>query len=99
MAAAAPSRSRSYDSYNARRRLRRQAAIAVRSAERAKEAAAAAILQQRETRVVSIGTRRIPLGALAGTGTAHPFLPDGHAGTSCMACFGWSNDYRHWTAS
>lgn len=84
---------------NVRRRLRREAERVVRDAERAVETAAiiqAAARQQREVRVVSVGRRRIPLGALAGTDTGHPFVPDGHTGTSCMACFGWSNDFRHW---
>jgi len=50
---------------------------------------------QREIRVVRLPDRTIALGALAGTAVAHGFLPDLHTGTSCVACFGWSNDYRH----
>lgn len=41
------------------------------------------------------GDKAIAVGALAGTTVAHGFLPDQHTGTSCMACYGWSNDYRH----
>lgn len=97
----APSRSLRYDADNARRRAMRHAAIAARDAERARENAAivrhaASALQQREIRVVSVGHRRIALGALAGTDTGHPFMADGHTATSCLLCFGWSNDYRHW---
>lgn len=51
---------------------------------------------QREIRVVRLPGGPIALGALAGTSVAHPFVPDGHTGTSCMACFGWCTDYRHW---
>lgn len=51
---------------------------------------------QREVRVVRLPGGTIPLGAYAGTDTAHPHIPDGNTGTSCMGCFGWSNDARHW---
>lgn len=37
----------------------------------------------------------VPLGAFAGTATAHPHTPDSHTGTSCLLCFGWCNDPRH----
>lgn len=52
----------------------------------------------REVRVVRVGKARVAVGALAGTSTPHPFVPDGSTGTSCMACFGWCSDYRHWVA-
>lgn len=48
-----------------------------------------------DIRVVRLPRGNLPLGALAGTTTAHPFVPDGHTGTSCLLCFGWSNDVRH----
>lgn len=96
--AMAPSRHRRDAANNVRRRLRREADHAVRDAERAVETAAIiqAAARQREIRVVNIGRRRVALGAFAGTDIRHPFVPDGHTGTSCMACFGWSNDVRHW---
>lgn len=37
----------------------------------------------------------VRLGALAGTEVPHAFVPDGHTGTSCLACYGWCNDVRH----
>lgn len=97
-----PNRYRRDHVHNVRRRLRREAARVIRDAERAKETeallrAAERALQQREARVVHLPGGVIPLGALAGSDRAHPFVPDGHTGTLCMACFGWCNDYRHWT--
>jgi hypothetical protein len=51
---------------------------------------------RREARTVRLpGGRTFALGAYAGSGAAHPFVPDGGTSTSCMLCFGWSNDPRH----
>jgi hypothetical protein len=51
---------------------------------------------RREVRTVRLpGGRSFALGAYAGSGAAHPFVPDGGSSTSCMLCFGWSNDHRH----
>lgn len=51
---------------------------------------------RREPRVVRLTDgRRYGLGAYAASGAAHPFVPDGGTSTSCMLCFGWSNDSRH----
>lgn len=95
----APTRQRRDAANNVRRRLRREQARVIRDAERAVETAAivrAATRRPREVRAVSIGGRRVQLGAFAGTAITHPFVPDEHTGTSCMGCFGWSNDVRHW---
>lgn len=85
--------------HNAKRRLRRAADRAERDAREAAitvYAIARANTRQREIRVVRLPGGNMPLGALAGTDVAHPFVPDGHTGTSCMACFGWCTDFRHW---
>ncbi|MCW2768515.1 MAG: hypothetical protein JWO11_4474 [Nocardioides sp.] len=87
-----------YADQNAKRRLRRASDRAERDARDAvwiREAVARAQTRQREIRIVRLPGGNMPLGALAGADTVHPFVPDGHTGTSCMACFGWSNDYRH----
>jgi hypothetical protein len=90
-----------YVDQNAKRRLRRAAERAERDARDARdavwtrEAVARAQTRQREIRIVRLPGGTMPLGALAGADTVHPFVPDGHTGTSCMACFGWSNDVRH----
>jgi hypothetical protein len=52
---------------------------------------------QREIRVVRLPGGAMPLGALAATDVAHPFVPDGWTGSTCMACFGWCTDPRHWS--
>lgn len=49
----------------------------------------------REIRRIRLPGGFMPLGALAATTQPHPFVPDGNTGTSCLACFGWSNDVRH----
>lgn len=41
------------------------------------------------------GDKAIAVGALAGTTVAHGFLPDLETGSSCIACYGWQDDYRH----
>jgi hypothetical protein len=53
------------------------------------------LLIHREIRRVHLPGGPVPLGALAGTDTAHPFVPDGGIGTSCLLCFGWCSDPRH----
>lgn len=47
------------------------------------------------TRYVQLPGALVVLGGLAGNKSAHPFAPDGNAGTSCLACFGWADDARH----
>jgi hypothetical protein len=37
----------------------------------------------------------VKVGALAGTDTPHKHAGDAWTGSSCMACFGWSDDPRH----
>jgi hypothetical protein len=84
--------------FNAKRRLRRAAARAERETRETREtleAVARAQTRQRDIRIVRLPGGNMPLGALAGADTVHPFVPDQHTGTSCMACFGWSNDVRH----
>ncbi len=76
------------------RRIRKRDGLQARAADKA-VAAAVRILGRREVRVVRLPGANIPLGALACSDAPHPFVPDGHTGTSCMACFGWINDYRH----
>jgi len=49
----------------------------------------------REIRVVRLPRATIPLGAYATTGIKHDFAQDGHAGSMCLACFGWRDDPRH----
>lgn len=46
-------------------------------------------------RMIRLTGRVIAVGELAGTDLPHPHAPDDSTGTSCMACFGWSNDARH----
>jgi hypothetical protein len=53
------------------------------------------LLIHREIRRVHLPAGPVPLGALAGTGTPHGYVPDGGNGTSCMLCFGWCTDVRH----
>jgi hypothetical protein len=87
-----------YADQNTKRRLRRAGARAEREAQEALgtlKAVAHANSRTREIRVVRLPGGPIPLGAYAGTDIAHQFIPDGDTGTSCMGCFGWSNDYRH----
>jgi hypothetical protein len=96
----APSASPRYHADLKRRHRKREAARVARDAERARETAAvveqAVRSQEREVRVVRVGGRRMPLGVLAGTDRPHPYVADGHTGTTCQLCFGWSNDFRHW---
>lgn len=47
------------------------------------------------TRYVRLSAGTVRVGQLAGTAAPHPFAPDGHTGTSCMACYGWVSDPRH----
>lgn len=54
-----------------------------------------AAVVEREIRRVKVGSTLVPLGALAGTTTGHPFVPDDWSGTSCQLCYGWSDDSRH----
>ena len=49
----------------------------------------------RDIRRVRLPSGLVPLGALAATTTAHPFVPDGWTGTSCLLCYGWCSDVRH----
>lgn len=46
-------------------------------------------------RYAHLAASTIHVGQLAGTATRHPFAPDGHTGTSCLACYGWADDARH----
>lgn len=77
----------------AEKRERRRERQAISDA-KAVEAATRAI-QQREPRVVRLPGRNIRLGAYAGTSVPHGYVGDSNLGTSCMACFGWTDDYRH----
>lgn len=54
-----------------------------------------AAVVEREIRRVRVGNTVVPLGALAGTDSAHRFVADDWSGTSCQLCFGWYDDYRH----
>lgn len=54
-----------------------------------------AAVADREIRRVRYGSAVVPLGVLAGSGRAHSFVPDQASGTSCLLCFGWSDDNRH----
>lgn len=47
------------------------------------------------TRYVHLNDSIITVGGLVGSDALHPFAPDTHTGTSCLACFGWSDDARH----
>lgn len=47
------------------------------------------------TRYLRLPNGILPVGGLAGTDIAHPHIPDGHTGTSCLACYGWCTDPRH----
>lgn len=50
---------------------------------------------RREIRTVQMPSGPVQLGKFAGTKTAHPHVPDGWTGTSCVLCFGWCTDPRH----
>jgi hypothetical protein len=50
----------------------------------------------REVRTVQLRHGVVLVGQLACTGAPHPFIPDRHRGTSCLACYGWVDDPRHW---
>lgn len=51
---------------------------------------------ERPARYVRLsGGATVRVGALAGASTPHDHVPDGHTGSSCMACFGWHDDPRH----
>lgn len=39
----------------------------------------------------------VEVGQLAATNVVHPFIADEGTGTSCLACFGWSDDPKHTT--
>ena len=92
-----------YNAYNydrrAEHRAARRAMRAAHEAREARRAIEAAERRGREIRVLRLDSGSIPLGAYAGTDQAHEFVPDLNTGTSCMACFGWCTDYRHWAAS
>jgi len=47
------------------------------------------------TRYVQLIGGAVRVGQLAGTTHRHPFAPDGHTGTQCLACYGWTDDPRH----
>lgn len=34
-------------------------------------------------------------GQLAGTSARHPYAPDAGTGSTCLACWGYADDYRH----
>lgn len=81
---------------------RRKPAPARRNRTAARERATAEAIdaanrsRHREIRTVRLpGGKAYALGAYAGTGIAHPYVPDGGSSTSCQLCFGWSSDYRH----
>lgn len=63
----------------------------------AQAVAAVRVLAQCEVRVVRLGGVDVEVGGLACSDVQHPFVPDGHLGTQCMACFGWVSDCRHTT--
>lgn len=46
-------------------------------------------------RYVQLAGGTVRVGQLAGTDALHPFAPDGHSGSSCLACYGWPDDPRH----
>jgi hypothetical protein len=46
-------------------------------------------------RYVQLTAGTVRVGQLAATDARHPFAPDGHTGTSCLACYGWTDDARH----
>jgi hypothetical protein len=48
-----------------------------------------------EIRIMQLPKGAVRLGALAGTTVAHPFVPDGWTGSTCLVCFGWCTDPRH----
>lgn len=46
-------------------------------------------------RYVQLPAGTVRVGQLAGVTARHPFAPDEHTGTSCLACYGWADDVRH----
>jgi hypothetical protein len=46
-------------------------------------------------RYVRLRRGTVRVGQLATTGAFHPFAPDGHTGTACLARYGWVTDPRH----
>lgn len=94
----AATRAGRYVDQNTKRRLRRAIERAARDAMEAAitlEAVARAQTRQREIRVLRLPGGVLPLGVFAGTDTMHPPVPDPYTGSSCLACFGWTDDYRH----
>lgn len=93
----APEKVRSYVAERRRQlRAERRAAREAGAAREIEQAVRAANAHRREVRAVRLPDgRAFPLGAFAGTGQLHPFVPDGATSTSCRLCFGWSSDYRH----
>jgi hypothetical protein len=46
-------------------------------------------------RYVRLHLGPVRVGQLAGSDAQHSFAPDGHTGTQCLACYGWTDDARH----